>query len=169
LPPFCGIEGIDDSKKLTSDLRQQLSDLIKKEAVSYSLASISVDDIDRINILQATLKGMINALDGLQKKADVILPDGRDFPFDGQVGEAIIKGDQLSMSIAAASILAKVARDDLMLKYDKEYPQYGFSRHKGYGTPEHRQAIISYGITPIHRRSFLKNLQNENPHLHLLE
>lgn len=167
LPPFCKIEEINDSKKLSPATREILAKEIKKKALDYSIVFIEVDVIDKINILQATLKGMKLAYDGLKTKVDIVLVDGRDFPFGNGSGKAVVKGDQLSMNIAAASILAKVERDQFMSDQDSVYPNYGFSTHKGYGTAMHRQAIVKYGASPIHRRSFLKKLQAANPQIDL--
>ena len=167
LPVNCEISGINDSKKLNHKSREQLAKEIKEKADSYSVSIIDSHEIDEINILQATLKGMRQAYHSLDRKGDLVLIDGRDFPLDDANGQPVIKGDEKSSTIAAASILAKVTRDRLMLDMDKVYPSYGFSKHKGYATREHRQAIIRFGPSPIHRRSFLKNLQKENPQLNL--
>ena len=161
LPPFCDIKGIDDSKKVREKDREELAILIKQQALSYSIVMISHEEIDKINILRATLKGMQDAFKELSSDADMVLIDGRDFPLEGVAGKAVIKGDQISMSIAAASILAKVERDNLMCREDQIYPQYGFAKHKGYGTLEHRKAILKSGPCPIHRRSFLKKILSE--------
>ena len=161
LPPFCNLKGIDDSKKVREKDREELAILIKQQALSYSIVMISHEEIDKINILRATLKGMQDAFKELSSDADMVLIDGRDFPLEGVVGKAVIKGDQISMSIAAASILAKVERDNLMRREDQIYPQYGFAKHKGYGTLEHRNAILKSGPCPIHRRSFLKKILSE--------
>ncbi len=163
LPEGCEIEGLNDSKKLTERKREALFDIIKEKAVSYSIAFGSVEEIEELNILNATFLAMNRAIDGLKLKPDYALIDGNRMPKDIKVkAETIIKGDAKSMSVAAASILAKVTRDRLMLEYDKQYPEYGFAKHKGYGTKVHSDAILKYGVTPIHRPSFLKNLFKNN-------
>lgn len=163
LPEGCEIEGLNDSKKLTERKREALFDIIKEKAISYSIAFGSVEEIEELNILNATFLAMNRAIDGLKLKPDYALIDGNRMPKDIKVkAETIIKGDAKSMSVAAASILAKVTRDRLMLEYDKQYPEYGFAKHKGYGTKVHSDAILKYGVTPIHRPSFLKNLFKNN-------
>ncbi len=149
------IEGLDDSKKLSDKSRRRLYDLILKEVIDYKIEIICVEDIDRLNILQATLYGMQEACLKLHKRG-YILVDGNRLPLALAElgGEAVIKGDHLISAIAAASVLAKVARDDIMIEMDSIYPQYGFARNKGYGTREHFNSIAKYGITPAHRRSF---------------
>ena len=155
LPLGCVIEGLDDSKKLTPKKRDALFEVIKANALSYSIASASVEEIDEMNILNATLLAMRRAITGLSVPADFALIDGnidRDFPLPAK---AVIKGDSLSTSIAAASILAKVTRDRLCMEDDKAYPQYEFAKHKGYGTARHMALIREYGPSPLHRKSFL--------------
>lgn len=155
LPLGCVIEGLDDSKKLTPKKRDALFEVIKANALSYSIASASVEEIDEMNILNATLLAMRRAIAGLSVPADFALIDGnidRDFPLPAK---AVIKGDSLSTSIAAASILAKVTRDRLCMEDDKAYPQYEFAKHKGYGTARHMALIREYGPSPLHRKSFL--------------
>lgn len=152
------IEGLNDSKKLSEKKREALFDIIKKESVAYSIASASVEEIGEINILNASMLAMKRAIEGLSVKADLALIDGNiargfDIP-----AVPIVKGDAKSPSIAAASILAKVTRDRLLCEYDKQYPEYGFSKHKGYGTKLHIEAIKQHGVLPIHRRDFLKFL-----------
>ncbi len=149
------IEGLDDSKKLSDKTRRRLYDLILKEVIDYKIEIICVEDIDRLNILQATLHGMQKACLSLQTRG-YILVDGNRLPAGlADLGsEAVIKGDHLISAIAAASVLAKVVRDDIMIEMDSIYPQYGFARNKGYGTREHFTSIAKYGITPAHRRSF---------------
>ncbi len=162
LPIGCIIEGLDDSKKLTPKKREALFDVITQKAVSYSIASASVEEIDQMNILNATLLAMRRAIGGLSVTADFALIDGntsRDFPLPVK---AVIKGDSLSTSIAAASILAKVTRDRLCLEDDKAYPQYEFAKHKGYGTARHMALIREYGPSPLHRKSFLGFLNKDN-------
>ncbi len=149
------IEGIDDSKKLSEKKRNMLSDLIKQKAICYNIEEISPEKIDEINILEATKLCMKNALEGLSIKPDVALIDALKLDIDIPVVN-IIKGDFLSYSIGAASIIAKVYRDNLMVQMAEKYPQYSFEKHKGYGTAAHISAIKEFGATPIHRRSFIK-------------
>lgn len=151
------IEGIDDSKKLKEGERERLAELIKERAIAYKICEVDNKTIDRINILQATKLCMKQAVEGLAVEPDVVFVDGNfkiDITFPQQT---LIKGDALSYSIGAASILAKVYRDRLMCEFDKIYPQYGFAQHKGYGTKMHRDAIREYGLCEIHRRTFIKN------------
>jgi ribonuclease HII len=157
LNPDYPILGVNDSKKLTPGKREILFTAIKQHASCFSIAQIEHDEIDRINILQATLQAMRNAVKGLDICPDLLLIDAIDLKHTGIPVRAIIKGDTLSVSIAAASILAKVTRDCLMNAYDIKYPGYGFKNHKGYGTAEHYAALALLGPTPIHRLSFLKN------------
>ena len=154
------IEGVNDSKKLTEKKREALYDVIKEKAVAYSIAFASVEEIEEINILNATMLAMKRAVDGLDIPADYAMIDGNKIPNLNIPAEYVIKGDANSMSIAAASILAKVTRDRLCADYEKEYPQYGFAKHKGYGTKLHREMILKYGPCKIHRMSFLKKLLN---------
>lgn len=159
LPMDFEIKELNDSKKLSEKKREQLFDVIKQNAISYSIAYASVEEIEEFNILEATFLAMERAVNGLDKKADYVLIDGNRTPKGLLIpSETIIKGDAKSYSISAASILAKVSRDRLMLEYDKEYPQYNFKKHKGYGTKEHTDAIRKYGPCKIHRMSFLKNI-----------
>ncbi len=162
LPAGLVIEGINDSKKLTEKKREALFDVIKEKAAAYCIASASVEEIERMNILQADLLAMKRAVEGLSVPADMAMIDGNITPHLSIPCTAIVKGDALSASIAAASILAKVSRDRLMLELAKEYPEYGFEKHKGYGTKFHREAILTYGPCAIHRRSFLKKLLGES-------
>ena len=152
-------EGLNDSKKLSDKKREQLFDQIVSHALAYGIAQASVEEIEQINILQATMLAMQRAVEAMPIKPNHILVDGNRLPqaFAGG-GECVIKGDSLSASVAAASILAKVSRDRLLKSYAQQYPAYGFEKHKGYGTAEHMQAIRQHGVLPIHRRSFLKNL-----------
>ncbi len=152
------IEGLNDSKKLSEKKREQLFEVIKEKAVAYSVAFASVEEIEELNILGATFLAMKRAVEGLTVKADFAIIDGNRLPNLDIQSQFVIKGDAKSMSIAAASILAKVTRDRLLLEYDKQYPEYKFAAHKGYGTKAHYEAISKYGITPIHRRSFLKGV-----------
>lgn len=158
LPPNTIIDGVNDSKKLTEKKREALFDVIKETAVSYCIAYASVEEIESINILKATMLAMKRAVEGLDVKADYAMIDGNKMPPLDIDGETIVKGDAKSMSIACASILAKVSRDRLLYEYAKEYPQYQFDRHKGYGTAAHREAIIKYGPCPYHRMSFLTKI-----------
>ena len=156
------IEGLNDSKKLSEKKREALFDEIKDKALSYSIAFASVEEIEEHNILNATYLAMNRAIDGLNVKADFALIDGNRVPAGISLPcETVVKGDAKSCSIAAASILAKVTRDRLMLEEDKKYPEYNFKKHKGYGTKEHTDAILKYGMSPIHRPSFLKKLLGE--------
>ena len=162
LPLDLEIEGLNDSKKLTEKKREKLFDVIKEKAVAYCIASASVEEIDATNILEADLLAMRRAIDGLSVKADFALIDGninRDFQIDSA---AVIKGDATSLSIAAASILAKVARDRICIDLDREYPQYGIAKHKGYGTKAHMDALRQYGPSPIHRKKFIRFLDNDD-------
>ncbi len=152
------IEGLNDSKKLSEKKREQLFEVVKEKAVAYSVAFASVEEIEELNILGATFLAMKRAVEGLTVKADFAIIDGNRLPNLDIQSQFVIKGDAKSMSIAAASILAKVTRDRLLLEYDKQYPEYKFAAHKGYGTKAHYEAIRKYGITPIHRRSFLKGV-----------
>ena len=161
LPPNTIIDGVNDSKKLTEKKREALFDVIKESAVSYSIAYASVEEIESINILNATMLAMKRAVEGLDVKADYAMIDGNKMPPLDIDGETIVKGDAKSMSIACASILAKVSRDRLLYDYAKEYPQYQFDKHKGYGTAAHREAILEYGPCPYHRMSFLKKIKNQ--------
>lgn len=158
LPEHCGIEGIDDSKKLSPKKREQLFGEIENGAVAYGIGFATEQEIDRVNILQATFLAMKRAFDALAVRPDLALVDGNRMPPLGVETRTIIKGDSLSASIAAASILAKVSRDRLMLQIDELYPQYGFARHKGYGTALHVEMLKKYGPCPVHRRSFLKKI-----------
>ena len=154
-------EGINDSKKLTEKKREKLFDIICENAVAYCIAEASVEEIDRLNILEADLLAMRRAIEGLSLKADYALIDGniaRDFQVPAK---AVIHGDAISPSIAAASILAKVTRDRMCLELDREYPQYGIAKHKGYGTKMHMDALRQYGPSPIHRKQFIRFLEKE--------
>ena len=156
IPKGLIIEGVNDSKKLSEKKRDELFDIIIKNAISYSIVFEDEKTIDEINILNATLRAMNKAINNLNPKADFALIDGNKNTGIETPNKTIVKGDSRSHSIACASILAKVARDRLLMKYDEMYPQYGFKNHKGYGTKAHYEAIEKYGILPIHRKTFLK-------------
>lgn len=158
LPEGLEIEGLDDSKKLTEKKREALFDVIKEKAISWHIAFATEQEIDEINILQATYLAMRRACEGLSVPADYALVDGNRMPPLAINGETIVKGDHLSKSIAAASILAKVSRDRVMLELDKLYPEYQFAKHKGYGTKVHRELLLEHGPCAVHRRSFLKKI-----------
>ena len=158
LPRCLEIEGLNDSKKLSEKKREALFDIIKEKAVAYAIAEVSPKEIDEINILNASMLAMRRAVDALSTKADFALIDGncsRGFEIPT---ETVVKGDAKSYSIAAASILAKVTRDRGCIELDKEYPQYGIAKHKGYPTKDHMDAVRKYGPAPIYRMSFLKFL-----------
>lgn len=158
-------EGLNDSKKITEKKREKLFDEITSHALDYAIASVDAEEIDQVNILNASLAAMRRALDALSLRPDYLLVDGnvfRGFPLPGQ---AVVKGDALIPSIAAASILAKVSRDRRCLEMDALYPEYGFAKHKGYPTAEHRKAVLEYGPCPLHRRSFLKKLLGQDEEL----
>ena len=158
LPPEPIIEGINDSKKLSEKKREALFDVICDTALAYSIATASVEEIDTHNILQATFLAMRRAVEGLQMAPQLALIDGNRAPGGLMIPcETVIKGDALSASIAAASILAKVSRDRHLLELDKQYPQYGFAGHKGYGTKAHYEALEQYGPSPVHRMTFLRS------------
>lgn len=156
LPRNLEIPGLNDSKKLTDKKRRELFPIIEQQAIAYGIGFASHQEIDELNILQATYLAMQRAIDQLAGKADFALIDGNRAKDFGLPLRTVVKGDSLSASIAAASILAKVSRDDLMLEADREYPNYGFAVHKGYGTKAHYEALRQYGACAIHRRSFLK-------------
>lgn len=161
LPDGLVIEGLDDSKKLTEKKRDALYDIICEEAVSYGIAFASVEEIEEMNILQATFLAMKRAVENLNVKPDLALVDGNQKPPLEIQARTLVKGDAKSPSIAAASILAKVTRDRLMTEIAEEYPQYEFPKHKGYGTKLHYEKIMEHGISPVHRRSFLKKITGE--------
>lgn len=165
LPDGIRIEGLDDSKKLTEKKREKLFEEIKEKAVSYCIAQSTPEEIDEFNILEASLLAMRRAIDGLSIKPDMALIDGnidRGFTLPAK---AVIGGDAISQSIAAASILAKVERDRLCIELDKEYPQYNLKKHKGYPTKEHKLAVYEFGPSPIHRKSFLSFLERDKEKL----
>ena len=156
LPKDLEIPGLNDSKKLTDKRRREIFPLIKQHAIAYGIGLASEQEIDEINILQATFLAMQRAIDQLEGKADFALIDGNREKDFGLSVMTVVKGDSRSANIAAASILAKVTRDDLMNELAKEYPEYGFEIHKGYGTKAHYAAITEHGASPIHRKTFLK-------------
>ena len=156
LPMHADIPGLNDSKKLTDKKRRELFPVICEQAIAYGIAFADEKEIDQINILQATFLAMKRAVDGLAAKPDYIMVDGNKLPSFDVPAQYVIKGDALSASIAAASVLAKVTRDDLMLKMAEKYPDYGFEIHKGYGTKAHYEAIRKHGACQIHRVTFLK-------------
>ena len=159
LPADTVIEGLDDSKKLSEKKRERLYGEITEKAIAYSVAYGTLEEIETLNILEATFLAMNRAIEGLKVKPDFALIDGNRVPQGIKIPCAtVVKGDSKSMSVAAASILAKVTRDRLMLTYDEKYPQYNFKKHKGYGTKEHTELIKKYGPCEIHRLSFLKNI-----------
>lgn len=160
LPPDTIIEGVNDSKKLSEKKREELFDVVTNTALAYCIAFGSVEEIEKNNILATTMNTMKRAVEGLSVKADFAMIDGNKTPQLDIPCTSIVKGDANSMSIAAASILAKVSRDRLMLEYANAYPQYYFEKHKGYGTKLHTEMILEYGPSPIHRMSFLKKLLN---------
>lgn len=159
---------INDSKKLTEKKREELYQIIIQEALAYQIEIIDVADVDRLNVYQASKKGMIDAIDHLSIRPDYALTDAMPL---GDVIEhqAIVKGDAKSLSIGAASILAKVTRDHIMNDYAKIYPEYGFEKHKGYPTKQHKEALKAYGVTPIHRRSFQPVIDVLNQQMSLFE
>ena len=161
LPKGHIIERVNDSKKLSEKKREILFDKIIDECLSYSVGIATNEEIDEINILQATFLAMRRAVEGLDIIPDIALVDGNKTPGLDIPERSIVKGDSKSASIAAASIIAKVSRDRYMFKAAKEYPQYQFEKHKGYGTKLHYEMIEKYGISPIHRRTFLKKILNE--------
>jgi len=158
LPEGCVIDGINDSKKLSPKKRDELYDIITEKAVAFNIDTATEQEIDEINILQATFLAMKRVQEGLKIKADYALIDGNRLPPLSIPSRAIVKGDSLSASIAAASILAKVSRDRYMTELDKIYPQYKFAQHKGYPTELHYELIARHGISPVHRLSFLKKV-----------
>lgn len=158
LPEGLVLDGLNDSKKLSEKKREALFPVILENAVSYGIGFATEQEIDEINILQATFLAMRRAFDAMQKRCDYALIDGNRMPPLPVPGETIVKGDAKSPSVAAASILAKVSRDRVMLEYAKLYPEYQFEKHKGYGTKVHVEALHTYGPSPIHRKTFLKKI-----------
>lgn len=156
LPPHLELPGLNDSKKLTDKKRRELFPMIKEQAIAWGIGFASEAEIDELNILQATYLAMQRAIDALEGKAEFALIDGNRAKDFGLPLQTVVKGDSLSASIAAASVLAKVSRDDVMLEMAEKYPQYGFEVHKGYGTKAHYEALRRFGASPIHRATFLK-------------
>lgn len=152
-------EGLNDSKKISKKKREKIAEEIKKDALAYAYGQVEADEIDKINILEATKKAMALAVQNLKKKADFLLIDALELKDVKLPQKAIIKGDATSASIAAASIIAKVYRDNLMKDFAAQYPEYGFEKHAGYGTKAHFEALRNHGATPIHRKSFKGVLQ----------
>lgn len=163
LPEKFELPGLNDSKKLTEKKREALFPLIQEKALAWGIGWASAEEIDAINILQATFLAMKRAVEQLGVQPGWALVDGNRMPPLGISGETVIKGDAQCASIAAASILAKVSRDRLLEEWDSLYPEYGFAKHKGYGTKAHYDAILRHGVLPIHRKSFLKNLGEKQP------
>lgn len=161
LPKGLEIPGLTDSKKLTDKKRRELFPIIKEQALAYGIGLATHEEIDEINILQATYLAMERALAQLNMKPDIALIDGNRAKDFGLPVRTVVKGDSLSANIAAASVLAKVTRDDLMLELAQSYPQYGFEVHKGYGTKAHYEALREYGASNIHRKTFLKKFYGE--------
>lgn len=161
LPEGLEIPGLNDSKKLTDKKRRELFPIIEAQALAYGIGWASQEEIDDINILQATFLAMSRAVEQLNIRPDLALVDGNRAPTLDLPVETVVKGDSLSASIAAASVLAKVSRDDVMLRMAEEYPGYGFEVHKGYGTKAHYEALRTFGPSPIHRRTFLKKFYGE--------
>ncbi|WP_276855327.1 ribonuclease HII [Enterocloster lavalensis] len=161
LPKDCTLLYLNDSKKLSEKRREELFVQIKEQAVAWCVGIVGPERIDEINILQATYEAMRQAVAGLGVKPDLLLNDAVEIPGMDIMQVPIIKGDAKSVSIAAASILAKVTRDHMMVEYDQLFPDYGFAKHKGYGTAAHVQAIQELGPCPIHRRSFIRNIWSE--------
>lgn len=161
LPQDLFIPSLNDSKKLSEKKREELFEIITKEALAYSIASVSEKRIDEVNILNATFEAMNKAVSSLNISPDYVLIDGNRIRGISVPHETVVKGDSKSASIAAASILAKVARDRYITEISKKYPNYGFEKHKGYGTPAHNSAILEYGPCEIHRKTFLRKLLGE--------
>ena len=161
LPRNIRLDGINDSKKLSPKKREELFSEITEKAIAYAVFSVDEKKIDEINILNATYMAMNGAIAALSQKPDYVIIDGNRIEGISLPHETIVKGDAKSISIAAASVLAKVARDRYITEMAELYPEYGFEKHKGYGTKEHTDAILKYGVSPIHRRTFLKKLLGE--------
>lgn len=163
LPPNLEIPGLTDSKKLSDKRRRELFPIIKEKAIAYGIGFASHEEIDEINILQATFLAMERAMAQLQVRPELALIDGNREKDFGIPVETVVKGDSLSASIAAASVLAKVSRDDVMLAMAEQYPGYGFEIHKGYGTKAHYEALRNLGASPIHRMTFLRKFYGSQP------
>lgn len=161
LPPHLEIPGLNDSKKLSDKRRRELMPIIKEQALAYGIGFASHEEIDQINIMQATFLAMERALAQLGTRPELALIDGNRQKDFGIPVQTVVQGDSLSANIAAASVLAKVTRDDLMLEMAEQYPQYGFEIHKGYGTKRHYEALREFGPSPIHRMTFLKKFYGE--------
>ena len=161
LPKHLQIPGLTDSKKLSDKKRRELFPIIQQQAIAYGIGLASEAEIDEINILQATFLAMRRALDQLSIRPEIALIDGNRETDFGLPVKTVVKGDSLSANIAAASVLAKVTRDNIMVELAKQYPEYGFEIHKGYGTKAHYEALRTYGPCPIHRKSFLKKFYGE--------
>lgn len=159
--PDIVIEGINDSKKLSEKKREHLYNEIIACARAYCIATASIDEIEKLNILGASMLAMKRAIEGLGMNVDLAMIDGNKAPNICAKTFTVVKGDASSQSIAAASVLAKVARDRYMREIDRKYPEYGFSKHKGYGTKLHYEKLKEYGVTEVHRKSFLKNLDDK--------
>ena len=162
LPKGLELPGLNDSKKLTDKKRRELFPIIKEQAIAYGIGFASHEEIDEINILQATYLAMERAIALLEGKADFAIIDGNRAKDFGLPVRTVVKGDSLSASIAAASVLAKVTRDDIMLEMAEKYPEYGFEVHKGYGTKAHYEALRAHGHSPIHRMTFLKKFYGQD-------
>ena len=163
LPRGLDIPGLNDSKKLTAKRREALYDIITEQALAYGIAFASEQEIDEINILQATYRAMKQAVDGLTRPADFVYVDGNRSQGLEQPHECVVSGDAKIPSVAAASIIAKVTRDRLMRQFAEQYPQYGFEKHKGYETKAHDEALLEHGPCPIHRMTFLKKFYEKHP------
>lgn len=161
LPLDCDIPGLNDSKKLSEKKREQLYDIVKEKALAYGIGIASEKEIDEINILQATFLAMRRAVASLEIKPDFVMIDGNRKPNTGIDEITVVKGDAKSMSIAAASVLAKVSRDRFMLEMAEKYPEYEFEKHKGYGTKLHYEKLAEFGPSEIHRRTFIKKIIGE--------
>ena len=161
LPAHLELPGLTDSKKLSDKKRRELYPLIKEQAIAYGIGFASEKEIDEINILQATFLAMQRAIDQLEEKAELALIDGNREKDFGLPVKTVVKGDSLSANIAAASVLAKVTRDDILVEMAEKYPQYGFEIHKGYGTKAHYAALTEHGPSPVHRMTFLKKFYGE--------
>ena len=161
LPEHLQIPGLNDSKKLTDKKRRELFPVIQEQAVAYGIGLASEQEIDEINILQATFLAMRRALEQLTVRPEIALIDGNRETDFGLPVKTVVKGDSLSANIAAASVLAKVTRDNIMVELAQKYPEYGFEIHKGYGTKAHYEALRTYGPCPIHRKTFLKKFYGE--------